>query len=161
MTPFYLKLMGFRAADADDDLTAKVRKRSRKLSTADVTQLLQMHWRPRAMGAWYAIAVQDPSLSAAIHDSLETSLGNLTSPPLITAALAYPNERTAALLSDYIETDLQQQWGAAGFAAAALHRLASTGEPVGTWADAAANVSPEDTDLVNKLASFGRALQSH
>ena len=159
VTPFYLKLMGFGAADADENVTAKVRKRSRELATVDVTQLLHMHWRPRAMGAWYAIAIHDPSLSEAVHDSLETSLGHLTSPPLVTAALAYPNDRTAALLRDYVQTDQQQQWGAAGFAAAALRRLMSPTEQEARDS-AVSSVRAEDIALVDQLSFFGRALQS-
>ena len=73
--PFYLELMGFNAVNASDDLVAKVRRRSRRLSATRIGQLLQMHWRPRAMGAWYAIAVQDSSLSADVHDSLQTCQG--------------------------------------------------------------------------------------
>ena len=160
VSPFYLKLMGFGAADVDHDLAAKVRNRGRKLSGADVSHLLQMHWRPQVMGAWYAIAARDPLLSTAVHDSLETSLGHLTSPPLITAALAYPNDRTTALLHDYIQTDLEQQWGAAGFAAAAaLSRLEPSREQ-DLRAGSLPPVSTEDIEVVDKLVLFGRALQS-
>lgn len=159
VAPFYLMLMAFNAAEADDDLRAKVSTRGRQLSNADVSQLLQMHWRPRVMGAWYAIAARDPSLSMAVHDSLETSLGHLTSPPLITAALAYPNERTAVMLVDYIEADLERRWGAAGFAAAALHRLVPTGGEEGRTG-ALPPARGEDVQLVDTLSLFGRALQS-
>lgn len=157
VTPFYLKLMGCAAGDADTHLITKVRKRASHLSSSQVAQLLQMHWRPRVMGAWYAVAVQDPSLSTPVHDSLETSLGHLTSPPLITATLAYPSQRTATLLHDYIETDREHQWGAAGFAAAALDRLVPAAEG---QVDAPPRFSPEDVELLDKLLAFGRALQS-
>ena len=159
VTPFYMKLMGVGAAEVYDDLGVTVRKRGRHLSGADVSQLLQMHWRPRTMGAWYAIALGDPSLSTAVHDSLEGSLGHLTSPPLITAVLAYPNDQTAVLLRDYIETDLKQQWGAAGFAAAALSRLVPE-DAQDVRAGAAPPMSAEDVALVDKLMHFGGLLQS-
>ena len=157
VSPFYLKLMGFNAMDVPADLITKVRERSRKLSAQDITQLLQMHWRPRVMGAWYAIAARDASLSAEVHDSLETCLGHLTSPPLITAALAYPNASTASLFQDYIEADKRMQWGAAGFAAAALAHLQPKIEDEAS-ADPLARA--EDREAVSRLAAFGRALQS-
>lgn len=157
--PFYLKLMGYNAANASEDLAAKVRKRGSKLSLNDITQLLQMHWRPRVMGAWYAIAAHDASLSAAVHESLETCLGHLTSPPLITAALAYPNAGTADLLRAYIEVDQRMQWGAAGFAAVALARLES-GRDSGSSAESPA-VGADDIELADKLAAFGHALRAH
>jgi len=154
--PFYRQLMGFNAADAPPDLIVKVRAQSRQLSAERITQLLQMHWRPRVMGAWYAVAAQDASLSAAVHDSLSTCLGHLTSPPLITAALAYPNAATASLLRDYIEADQRMHWGAAGFAAAALGRLETESEGA---ARADPLIRAEDRDTVSRLADFGRALQ--
>ena len=154
VTPFYLDLMAFGASSADGELTAKVRNQSQTLSSGDVAQLLQMHWRARVMGAWYAIAVQDATLSTAVHNSLETSLGHLSSPALIAGSLTYPNEGTAALLLDYIESDLQNQWGVAGFAAAALSRLTPT------QAAPAFAFEPEDLELVDQLMAFGRALQS-
>jgi len=64
------------------------------------------------MGAWYAIAANDERLSSAVHESLETSLGHLTSPPLITAILAYPRADSAELLRDYAKHDFENQWGA-------------------------------------------------
>lgn len=155
--PFYLKLMGFNAADAPDDLIAKVRRRSRTLSATDISQLLQMQWRPRVMGAWYAIAAQDPSLSAAVHGSLETCQGHLTSPPLITAALAYPTPQTPRLLADYIEQDQRMQWGAAGLAAAALARVGAKDEE---RLNPAYAFSPEDSSLLDNLTAVGRALRS-
>lgn len=155
--PFYLNLMGFNAVNAEHDLIARVGHRGRKLSTLDISQLLQMHWRPRAMGAWYAIAAQDPSLSAAVHDSLETCLGHFTSPPLITATLVYPNAGTAGLLLDYIEVDQRSQWGAAGVAAAALARLEPKNEGLGLRGSL---VTAEDIELVDKLLGVARALQS-
>lgn len=155
--PFYLKLMGCNAANASEDLIAKVRERSRRLSAKDIGQLLQMPWRPRVMGAWYAIAAQDASLSAAVHDSLETCLGHLTSPPLITATLAYPNAGTTSLLRDYIEMDRRMGWGAAGFASGALTRLEPGNE---NGSDAASAFRADDIELIDKLAAFGDALRS-
>lgn len=155
--PFYLKLMGWNAANAPEDLIARVRQRGRKLSAEEVVQLLQMHWRPRVMGAWYAIAAHDPSLSAAVHESLETCLGHLTSPPLITAALAYPNAGTPSLLRDYIEMDQRMEWGGAGYASAALARLERGDD--GRAHEAAAD-GANDMDLMNRLVAFGNALRS-
>ncbi|WP_295699426.1 hypothetical protein [Lapillicoccus sp.] len=63
------------------------------------------------------------------------------------------------LLREYIERDLKQQWGAAGFAAAALLRLAPT-NPQEVRAGALPPVSSEDLELVDKLVLFGRLLQS-
>lgn len=75
------------------------------------------------MGAWFAIAADDEALSDAVHDSLETSLGHLTAPPLIIGTLTYPTERTFGLLLDYARTDREMGWGVADFAIAAAGHL--------------------------------------
>lgn len=119
----YLELMSYGAKSADRRIASEVRRLGRELQVPEVEMLLGMHWRPRVMGAWFAIAASDDTLSEAVHNSLETSLGHLTSPPLIVGVLTYPNERTLDLLLDYARADRDMGWGASGFAVAAAARL--------------------------------------
>ncbi|MGD8202440.1 DUF6000 family protein [Ornithinimicrobium sp. W1679] len=117
--PYYLSLMSFNATRAEPSMLEEVRVKARKLSQQESAMLLGMHWRARVMGAWYATAINSSALAPHIHESLETSLGHLTSPPLIIAAVRLPTARTAELLDDYGRTDETHQWGAAPFAKAA------------------------------------------
>lgn len=135
--PYYLDLMGYGALRANCDLLDEVRQRSSELDEREIAMLLGMHWRPRVMGAWYAVAANNGALATAIHESLETSLGHLTSPALIVAALRHPTAGTRALLDDYRREDEARHWNVAGFAKAAAARLvASLGqEPVGQETD--------------------------
>lgn len=156
VTPYYLKLMSFHGATAGKRLSQEVRRRSRELTLADVDCLLRMSWRPRVMGAWFAIAVKDASLSDAVHDSLETCLGHLTAPPLILGTVKYPSRRTVDLLLDYARTDAQQDWGAAGFAAAAAARVApeiarSSNHPL---------IQPEDLRQLTAMLDFADSLRT-
>jgi hypothetical protein len=108
------------------------------------------------MGTWCAIAAHDLSLSVAAHDSLATCIGHLTSPPSITAAVAYPQPGMAALLQDDVRTDLERRWDAAGFATAALTHLAVTDG----GADAMPSADRDDAEVVDKLVALGRALRT-
>ncbi|HEY5980437.1 MAG TPA: DUF6000 family protein, partial [Microlunatus sp.] len=70
VNPYYLQLMASNAAEADEVVLREVRVRAGELSVHDVRRLLLDSWRPRVMGAWYAIARPRPELSDAVHASL-------------------------------------------------------------------------------------------
>jgi hypothetical protein len=123
VAPFYLKLMGRGAIRVDERTLKVVGRRSRKVTADEVRLMLQGTWRPLVMGAWYAIALEDDTFTGPVHDALETCLGHLTSPALITATLFYPSERTPSLLADYAVTDRERSWGAAKLADAAGRHL--------------------------------------
>jgi hypothetical protein len=85
--PFYLKMMGMNALMSGVDLLPDVARIGRGLDAADVIQLLRAAWRPRVMGAWFALVHDEPEVTGAVLTSLETSLGGLTSLNLAVAAV--------------------------------------------------------------------------
>lgn len=155
VVPYYLKLMAFGAASANARLASEVRARGSELESADIDRLLRMPWRPRVMGTWYAIAAGDKALTDALHVSLATSLGHLTSRPLIVASLMYPTARTRDLLDDYVRVDRADGWGASGLAGAAAARL-SPG-PVGRAEEHA--TSAEDVRQLDAMLRFANSLR--
>lgn len=125
VAPYYLKLMGTGIARADDRLLRSVGRSSRRVTDEQVLLMLQGTWRPLVMGAWYAIARNDSRLTVPVHDALESCLGHLTSPALITATLFYPSPRTSALLQDYAAVDRERSWGMSQLAEVAIQHLES------------------------------------
>ena len=147
VAPFYLKLMGAGAIRADGPLLRSVGRSSRNVTDDQVRLMLQGTWRPLVMGAWYAIARNDVTLTGPVHDALETCLGNLTSPALITATLFYPSKHTIPLLEDYADTDRASHWGQADFADAAARHLTGAEPPrTDPAAEPAAGAEPPRTD---------------
>jgi len=98
----------------------------------EVAMLLASDWRPRVMGAWLASG-RIRRLEAALLESLETSAGALTAPPLATVALHDLGAKAAPSLENYMRLDLEHRWGSAPFVAAALERLDAT--PTGVAID--------------------------
>ena len=77
------------------------------------------------MGAWLAIAGADEGLIEPVLESLRTSLGDLTSPPLATAAVVLAG--SDALGSLHAFAGSASGWhGAPGFIAAAIELLGGT-----------------------------------
>src|SRR5215468_11087479 len=95
---------------------------SRETTDHEVAQLLGSPWRPRVMGAWLSSG-RTLLLDAALLESLETSAGSLTAPPLATVALHGLGTRAVPSLKTYLRQDLEHQWGSASFVAAILERL--------------------------------------
>jgi hypothetical protein len=74
------------------------------------------------MAAWFASG-RAGRLETALLQSLETSGGSLTPPPLATVAVRELGARAVPSLRFYLQRDLEHEWGSASFAAAALERL--------------------------------------
>lgn len=128
--PFYLAMMGMNATTADETVLAAVRERATQISPRNVARLLYSEWRPRVMGAWYAVAAPRPELGEVVLQSLRTSTGALTAPALLAATLDYveagavPAVDAAAVVDDYHRRDVVAEWGAAGLARVAADALA-------------------------------------
>ena len=87
VAPFYLDMMGTNAIEyADADLLRSVAAVGRDASVVDVVWLLRGAWRPRVMGAWFSLLHDSDAVTRAVLQSLETSVGSLTAPPLATYA---------------------------------------------------------------------------
>lgn len=122
-SPFYLHMMGTNARLYGADLLVDVVRIGRALDAADVIRLLRAHWRPRVMGAWFALMHNEPDVTDAVLASLETSLGDLTSPPLAVVAVVLAGSDALAALAHYAARDLENELGACEFIAAAAEHL--------------------------------------
>lgn len=125
--PFYLDMMRDNATRAADDILDEVARTASAVTDGEILELLSLDWRPRVMGAWYATTRSGPRIAEAVLESLDTCLGSLTSPPLVTATLVHAAPTAVEHLRTYVERDVSNRWGGAGVAAAALERL---GAPV-------------------------------
>lgn len=124
--PYYLQWMGLGPKDGLDTptLTAEVRARALELGGADIATMLQMmQWRVQVMGAWYAIARSDSSLTTAVHSAFDECRGTLTAPVLTAAALSYPNEGTVQVLQSYLQRHTANNYGDSSIITAAIRRL--------------------------------------
>jgi hypothetical protein len=101
--PFYLSMMGLNALSSDVPY-GTLHDVSQETTDDEVAQLLGSPWRPRVMGAWLASG-RALLLDAALLESLQTSAGSLTAPPLATVALHGPGNQGR---------DLAEQLPAAG-----------------------------------------------
>jgi hypothetical protein len=77
----------------------------------------------RVMGAWFALLLDDHSVTDAVLQALSTSHGSLDAPPLAAAAVILGGAWALAALETYYAADLANEWGAAGIAAAAIDQL--------------------------------------
>jgi hypothetical protein len=139
--PFYLKMMGLNAL-RHDALLGILREVGRETADDDVAVLLASDWRQRVMGAWLA-AGRTPGLRSALLESLETSRGSLTAPPLATVALYGLGAAAVPSLRIYLRRDLERQLGCASFVAAVLERLDA--------APAAPAVGAQDRAAVSRM----------
>jgi len=146
--PFYLTMMGLNALSHDVPFDA-LREVARGTTDGEVAELLVSPWRPRVMGAWLASG-RTQRLEAALLESLETSLGTLTAPPLATVALRGLGAKAVPSLKTYLRLDLEHRWGSASFIAAVLERLDAT--PVGVAID------DQDRRAVDGMLTVARCL---
>jgi hypothetical protein len=123
--PFYMKMPGWVPEHEVAALLLRLRTLALELTSDDVASMLRMQWRIQVVAAWLAIARCDPSLSGPVHQGFDHCYGYLTSPGLTVAALVYPNERTAEVLTRYRDRAIAREWELApgGVVNAALHRL--------------------------------------
>lgn len=83
--PFYLRMIGLNALSHVVPF-GTLRDVARGTTDDEVARLLASEWRPRVMGAWLACG-RAGRLEGALLESLETSWGTLTAPPLAIVAL--------------------------------------------------------------------------
>ena len=90
MVPYYFTWMGDGVSPAQRAQISAVRRHADQLTVEDVSAMLNEAWRVQVMGAWYAIAQNDPDLAELVHDSFAPCYGTLTAPALTVAVLTYP-----------------------------------------------------------------------
>ncbi|MCG5462726.1 DUF6000 family protein [Micromonospora sp. MED01] len=156
VVPFYLDMMGTNALRYGPPLIPALAELSGDASPADVIALLQDSWRPRVMGAWYAIRVGGPDVCAAVLQALATSRGSLDAPSLTTAAVVLNGPGAVEALQQYFTEDQAQGWGAGGVTAAAAdylrrHHQVATPLPLPT---------DSDRDTFTALIDIARRLQA-
>jgi hypothetical protein len=152
--PFYMSWMLDNALKPDREKLklAQVRARAAELGVDDVVIMLGGHWRLQVMGAWYAIILDDPALSEAVHASFDICYGDLTAPPLCIAAITYRNDTTAAVLRAYHRRDVAHDLGAAGLMAAAIEHLEGPGGDL--------VAEPTDVDDLRQFLALADELRS-
>lgn len=126
VTPFYLAMMRLNALESDESMLCAVAHAGREASPAEVVQLLRSAWRPRVMGAWYALLHDDPDIPGEVLASLASSEGSLTSPPLAVAAAVLTGAGSIGALERYAAIDVVREFGACGFVAAAIEHVGGT-----------------------------------
>ena len=124
VAPFYLAMMGTNAIEhAEADLLRRVVAVGRDASVVDVVWLLRGEWRPRVMGAWFSLLHDTEAVTRAVLQSLETSHGSLTAPPLAVAAVLLAKHEAQSSLAEYVAQDVLHHWGSAAFVGAAIEHL--------------------------------------
>jgi hypothetical protein len=124
VAPFYLAMMGTNAIEhAEADLLRRVVAVGRDASAADVVWLLRGAWRPRVMGAWFSLLHDSEAVTRAVLQSLETSSGSLTAPPLAVASVLLATHEAQSALAAYVAQDVLHGWGSAAFVSAAMEHL--------------------------------------
>jgi len=123
VTPFYLDMMGLNAPTSGAERLATIRTLAGELDAQEVVGLLRSDWRPRVMGAWYALFNDAASVGDELLHSLETALGSLTAPALAIAASEVLGRDAVPSLEIYASADMAANYGSAGFVAAVIERL--------------------------------------
>lgn len=124
--PFYLHMMRLNAVTDGGPHLPVIRDLGSTITAEDVVRLLRREWRPRVMGAWFALFHDPQSVGADLLQSLETSAGSLTSPPLAVVAGHLMGAAAIPSLERYAAQDMALNYGAAGFAAAVVEHLGGT-----------------------------------
>lgn len=154
--PYYLDMMRINAVRASEELLGELTLLGRSIDTDDVLRLLRCGaWREGVMGAWYAVQVRGPEVTAAVLQALRNSHGSLNAPPLATAAVVLAGPEAIDALEEYFIADQAQQWGAAGLTAAAadyLREHAQAGNPL-------PRPTPVDTVMFGQLIEIAQRLQ--
>jgi hypothetical protein len=149
--PFYLEMAG-EAAPTNDIQYRALAKVVDLTSDDDVECLLASHWRPRVMGAWLSAGRNSERITNALVQSLETSQGLLTSPPLATVAVLNIGEAAIPALRAYLAAHIKNDWGNPGFIVAAI-------EHVGGSVDGLC-ASDDDRSGLAAMLSVARRLRS-
>ena len=156
VAPFYLDMMRVNAVAHGPALAAHIAQAGRGMTAADVIRLLALDWRKRVMGAWYAVMVGGPEVTAAVLRALRTSHGSLDALPLAAAAVTLAGPDALGALKEYFAADEAEGWGADGWIAAAAHHL------VDHYAVTTALPCPASSyrDTFSALLDIARRLQS-
>jgi len=153
--PFYLSLMRTNASDRGFDL-GRLSAVSAETTNDEVIALLRADWRPRVMGAWLSIGRTDEPVTTALLESLETSQGSLTAPPLAVAAVFNASGLALPSLLAYVEKDREHHWGAASFVDAAIAHISESSESAGIDSQARASL----TQMLDVAADMARAFRT-
>ncbi len=154
--PFYLRMMRLNAMEDGPALVDDIAAVGHSVTANDVVTLLRSAWRERVMGAWLATTHDVPIVRTALLQSLESSAGSLSSPPLATVAVLLCGPESLDSLRRYRTADLANEWGAVGFIDAAIEYL---GEPLNPDSDAPRS-RPEDRSNLASLLAVAERLRA-
>jgi hypothetical protein len=111
VTPFYLHMMRVNAVQCGPALLDDIASVGADALASDVIGLLRLGWRERVMGAWYAVGVGGPDVTAAVLEALRTSGGSLDAPPLATAAVVLAGPAALDTVSRHRQSWVQASRG--------------------------------------------------
>lgn len=120
VVPFYLDMMSTNATEHGARLLPAIATAGRTATADDVVALLRDPWRATVMGAWYAVLHDDEEVAAVLLEAVSESEGSLTAPVLATAAILVSGRQALPALEAYMDRDIDCDWGAGGFVAAAI-----------------------------------------
>lgn len=155
VVPYYLNWMSSNVLR--DDFTPAplgwlpdIKQRARELDTATIRTMLNCAWRIQVMGAWYAVAKNDPSLADAVNDSLDICFGHLTAPPLAVAAVRLANDNTIDALRSFRDRHPNSEQSSVDIVTAALAKLEAL-EPRD-------RLNPQAVDRLDEMLSVAKFL---
>ena len=149
--PYYLQLMRLNSVTHGRELLDSLVEVGRSVSSDEAIGLLQGGWRERVMGAWFSLLNDDDRVRDGVLQALSTSNGSLDSPPLVVAALLLAGPASLPALESYASRDVSAEWGACGFAAAAIEHLGGSAVACGA--------TPDDRRSLADMVDFGRSLR--
>jgi hypothetical protein len=122
--PYYLKMMGLNAIwEAEAPPIRDVQEVSESVSDETVLRFLRGEWRPRVMGAWFALTHAAATIGADLARSMETCGGSLTAPPLAVSAATVLGREAVPSLMSYATGDVGKRDSSNRFVAAVLESL--------------------------------------
>ena len=150
--PFYLDMMGVNALSQAEEHIPALQRLGPTLDPADLIRLLRGQWRPRVMGAWFALFHAPSTVGDEVLRSLETAAGSLTAPPLATVAVYLLDTTAIPSLATYASSAVASQDGSGRFIAAALEHLDAV--------PGAGNVLGDDRAAFAAMLAFAGRLDS-
>jgi hypothetical protein len=156
VTPFYLRMMRLNAMKYGLALFDDIAAVGQSVTADDVVTLLRSAWRERVMGAWLATIYDEPLVQTAVLQSLESSAGSLTSPPLATVGVLLCGPESLDSLRRYRIADLANKWGAVGFIDAAIEYLGESPSPDSDES----HLRPEDRSNLASLLAVAERLRA-
>jgi hypothetical protein len=124
--PIYLSVRMTSPLDPVQGLL--VAEKAHQASADEVLWMLATYWRPRRVGAWFALVHREPEIDLALLESLRTSRGYLTAPDLGFAAARRLGRDALPALHEYQAIALRDELGGLSTITALIESLGDSSE---------------------------------